>query len=295
MLHPAIRALPGGRSLLRRLRSISAASTATASAKQLLGRDAGTGEKRLVPHPPGLYHLRGMTRLSVNVDHVATLRQARRATVPDPVEFALESERAGAAGITVHLRADRRHIQDDDLKRLRRAIGTQLNLEVSLAAPMLAVAERSGADSFCLVPEHRQEITTEGGLDVCAERLRIARAVRRLQKLGATVTLFVDPDLDQIQAAADAGAHCVEIHTGPWANSRASTRERARILRAAQRAHELGLEVHAGHGLDYANVHPIASVPHVEELAIGHSIVARAVLLGFDRAVAEMVSVLRNP
>jgi pyridoxine 5-phosphate synthase len=231
-----------------------------------------------------------MVRLSVNVDHVATVRQARRAERPDPLEWALEAERAGADGITLHLRADRRHVQDRDLARLRRGIATRLNLEIGLEPGMLAVAQQSGADSFCLVPENRREVTTEGGLDVCADHRRIARGVARLARTGALVTLFLDPDLSQIQAAFDLGAGCVELHTGCYANAQGAsrTRELRRLARAARVAAALGLEVHAGHGLDYENVGAVARLAPVEELAIGHAIVARSLLVGARAAVREM-------
>lgn len=237
-----------------------------------------------------------MLRLHVNVDHVATVRQARRETFPDPVAWALECERAGAEGITCHLRRDRRHIQDEDVRRLRAEIATRLNLECSLAPEMTAIALESGADAFCLVPENRQEVTTEGGLDVIAERERLARIVPELTARGGEVSLFVDPDALQLEAAAAAGAAFVELHTGAYSYSQGPERERelARLVSAAERAHQLGLRVNAGHGLDYDNVLPIARLPHVEELNIGFAIVARALTTGVGEAVAAMLTLARG-
>ncbi|WP_145183270.1 pyridoxine 5'-phosphate synthase [Planctomycetes bacterium Pla163] len=229
-------------------------------------------------------------RLHVNVDHVATVRQARRARFPDPTEFALACEAAGADGITVHLRKDRRHIQDDDVQALRGRIGTLLNLECSLDDEMVDLACDSGADAFCLVPENRAEVTTEGGLDVIAESARLATAVPRLGRSGGLVSLFVDPDLDQIRAAAATGAPFIELHTGRYANTVDAEREAEleRLRRAAELAHELGLRVNAGHGLDLVNVGPVARIAHLEELNIGHALVARALFVGAGGAVREM-------
>src|SRR5688572_9302999 len=214
-----------------------------------------------------------MVRLHVNVDHVATVRQARRASFPDPVAWALEAEAAGALGITCHLRQDRRHIQDEDVRRLRREIGTRLNLELSLAPEIVEFALASGADAFCLVPEHRQEVTTEGGLDVAREEMRLAEVLPALAQTGAEVSLFVDPDPAQIEAAARVDAEFVELHTGRYANARGAERstELERLRRAAVLAHDYGLRVNAGHGLDCDNVAPIAALPHVEELNIGYA------------------------
>lgn len=233
-----------------------------------------------------------MVRLHVNVDHVATVRQARRGALPDPVAWALMAEEAGAHGITCHLRQDRRHIQDADLRRLRTAVRTLLNLETSLDQEMLAIAAASGANAFCLVPENRQEITTEGGLDVRAERGRLIEAIPRLSAAGGVVSLFVDPDTDQIEVSAEVGAAFVELHTGAYANAAGAARERelARLAAAAERAHALGLRVNAGHGLDHDNVLPIARLPRVEELNIGHAIVGRALFVGVERAVREMLA-----
>lgn len=237
-----------------------------------------------------------MPRLHVNVDHVATLRQARRGRSPDPVEWALAAERAGAHGITVHLRKDRRHIQDGDVARLRERVTTLLNLESSLDEEMLGLAVSSGAEAFCLVPENRAEITTEGGLDVARERGRLAEAVPRLRESGGVVSLFVDPDPAALEGAREVGAAFVELHTGAYANARGAAREAelARLVDAARRAHELGLRVNAGHGLDYDNVAPVAALPHVEELNIGHAIVSHALHVGVARSIAEMLAAIRT-
>lgn len=237
-----------------------------------------------------------MPKLHVNIDHVATVRQARRETFPDPVEWALAAERAGAQGITCHLRKDRRHIQDDDVKRLRRRIETRLNLETSLDPEIIAIALKSGADAVCIVPENRQEISTEGGLDVRHEHKRLARAVPALAKMGAEVSLFVDPDIDQIEAAVLVGAEFIELHTGSYAHATGprKKRELARLRDAALHARAIGLRVNAGHGLDYENVRPIAALPHVEELNIGFAIVAHALTVGVRAAVHEMSVLIRK-
>ena len=240
-----------------------------------------------------------MPRLHVNVDHVATLRQARMGLEPDPVTWALQAEAAGAEGVTVHLRKDRRHIQDADVTELRRRIGTLLNLECSLDDEMLAIAEASGAEAFCLVPENRQEVTTEGGLDVRGEGARLGSAIPRLAATGGLVSLFVDPDPDQVRASADAGAAFVELHTGCYANAWAAAgeaglrdgavaAEHRRLLEAAELALEVGLRVNAGHGLNYVNVGPVVGLAGLEELNIGHSIVSRAVLTGVAEAIGTM-------
>ncbi len=232
-----------------------------------------------------------MPRLHVNVDHVATLRQARRGAKPDPVAWAREAERAGAHGITCHLRKDRRHIQDDDVRRLRASIRTLLNLETSLDPEMVALALTSGAQAVCIVPENRQEITTEGGLDVRAERGRLSEVLPRLRAAGAQASLFVDPDPDALEVAAEVGAPYVELHTGRYANAQGAERGREleRLRDAAERGKRLGLRVNAGHGLDYENVHPVARLPHVEELNIGYAIVTHALFVGVERAVREML------
>ena len=232
-----------------------------------------------------------MPRLGVNVDHVATLRQVRGVDYPDPVEAALIAERAGAEGVTVHLREDRRHIQEHDVAELRRRLRVKLNLEMAVTDAMVAVACRVRPDDACFVPERREELTTEGGLDVVRHLPRVAAAVTRLAAAGIHVALFIDPEEAQVRAAREAGATAVELHTGDYANARDATTqagELARLRSAAARAREIGLEVHAGHGLTVANVGPVAAIPEVVELNIGHSIVARAVLVGMMEAVREM-------
>ena len=235
-----------------------------------------------------------MLRLGVNVDHVATLRQARRAEVPDPVEAALLAEQAGADGITVHLREDRRHIQERDVTLMRTRLRTKLNLEMAVTPAMIAFAETLAPDDACFVPEKRAELTTEGGLNVVAQRQKISAAVERLQDRGVRVSLFVDPERSQIESSKEVGAHAVEIHTGTYCNAAETARESEReaVAAAATLARNLGLEVHAGHGLDYANVSPIASIPEIVELNIGHSIIARAVIVGIEQAVREMKQLL---
>lgn len=235
-----------------------------------------------------------MIRLGVNVDHVATIRQARRVDVPDPVEAALLAEKAGADGITVHLREDRRHIQERDVEMMRQRLGTKLNLEMAVTPAMVAFAEKLRPDDACFVPEKREELTTEGGLDVVGNKQKIVEAVRRLQERGIRVSLFIDPERSQIEASKAVGAHAVEIHTGTYCNALATERERERdaIVAAAALAHGLGLEVHGGHGLNYNNVTFIATIPEIVELNIGHSIIARAVIVGIEQAVREMKQIL---
>jgi pyridoxine 5-phosphate synthase len=235
-------------------------------------------------------------RLGVNIDHVATVRQARRAQAPDPLDAALLAEKAGADGITVHLREDRRHIQEHDVERLRRRIATKLNLEMAVTPAMVAFAEKLRPDDACFVPEKREELTTEGGLDVTAHRAKVKEAVERLQAHGIHVSLFIDPASAQIQAAREAGAHAIEIHTGTYCNAAGHGREKERqvIADAASLAQSLGLEVHGGHGLDYENVLPIATIPEIVELNIGHSVIARAVMVGIEQAVREMKELLKR-
>ena len=237
-------------------------------------------------------------RLHINVDHVATLRQARRECSPDPIAWALAAERAGAHGITCHLRKDRRHIQDADVRALRERIATLLNLETSLDPEMVALALESGAEAICIVPENRAEVTTEGGLDVLAERGRLTEAVPAFAERGALVSLFVDPEPAQLAAAAELRVPFIEIHTGTYANTPAGSSERAaelkRLVDAARVARELGLRVNLGHGLDYDNVAPVARIEGLEELNIGHAIVARAVFVGVEAAIGEMLAKLRE-
>ncbi|MBI2998239.1 MAG: pyridoxine 5'-phosphate synthase [Deltaproteobacteria bacterium] len=234
-----------------------------------------------------------MLRLGVNVDHVATLRQARRIDTPDPVQAALLAERGGADGITVHLREDRRHIQERDVELLRERVRTKLNLEMAVTEEMARLAERFRPDDACFVPERREELTTEGGLDVVAHRARVEEAAKRLQGQGIRVSLFIDPERSQIEASREAGAHGVEIHTGRYCNASGDkTRELEQVAAAVALAHRLRLEVHGGHGLNYQNVLPIARIPEIVELNIGHSIVARAVMVGMEQSVREMKALL---
>lgn len=226
-------------------------------------------------------------RFYVNIDHVATVRQARRTDEPDPLEAARLAEAAGADGITVHLREDRRHINDQDVERLRPAVHTVLNLELSIAEEIVAIAERLAPHQATLVPERREEITTEGGLDCVRHAERIAQVVRRLGQAGIRTSLFVTPDA--VEAAARLSPDAVELHTGRYAHEyRKGDRALTELVRAAAQARSLGLAVHAGHGLTYRNVRPVAAIPDIEELNIGHSVVSRAVLVGLDRAVREM-------
>ena len=237
-------------------------------------------------------------RLGVNVDHVATLRQARRTTYPDPVTAAAMAELAGAGQITIHLREDRRHIQERDLRILRETVQTLLNLEMAATQEMVKIAYEHKPDVVTLVPERREELTTEGGLDVAGQREPIAKTIKNLKDGEITVSLFIDPDLDQVRAAHKVNADRIELHTGRYCearNERERERELGRIVDAAKAAARLGMSVAAGHGLNYDNVSPIVRIEEIDELNIGHSIVARAVLVGFERAVREMVELMRNP
>ena len=234
-----------------------------------------------------------MPRLSVNIDHIATIRQARRGGEPDPVAAAVLAELAGAGGIIAHLREDRRHVQDRDLRLLREVVQTRLNMEMAATTEMQAIALELKPDISTLVPEKREELTTEGGLEVASRIAFIKDYIGPLQQAGIVVSLFVDPDEKQIAAARKAGADCVEIHTGSYANARAEKdrdREYQKIAEAATLAASLGLRVGAGHGLNYVNAGMIAAIPEVEELNIGHSIISRSALVGMDRAVREMRS-----
>ena len=236
-----------------------------------------------------------MATLSVNVDHIATIRQARRGQEPDPAHAAVLAELAGASGITVHLREDRRHIQDRDLEVLRRLVKTKLNLEMAITEDMIRIALAVKPDMATLVPERREELTTEGGLDVHRHLDAVAQAVRALREGGVVVSLFIDPDQDQVSAAARTGADLVELHTGAYAEAsehKAQQAEMARLIKTATLAKELGLRVSAGHGLNYRNVGPVAAIPEVEELNIGHSVIARSVLVGMERAVREMLAAM---
>jgi pyridoxine 5-phosphate synthase len=229
--------------------------------------------------------------LGVNIDHVATLRQVRGTDYPDPVQAAFVAEEAGAEGITIHLREDRRHIQDRDLELLLRTVRGRLNLEMAASEAMVQIAERHRPSNCCLVPERREELTTEGGLDVAGDLQRLSSVNARLKAAGIEVSLFIDPDPVQVDAAHASGAAAIELHTGSYARAKAPAvlqRELARIEQASARAQSLGLRVNAGHGLHYTNVQAIARIPAIVELNIGHAIVARSIFSGFAEAVREM-------
>ena len=232
-----------------------------------------------------------MIRLGVNIDHVATVRQARRTYEPDPVTAAALAFQGGADGITIHLREDRRHINDRDLRVLRETVPFGLNLEIATAPEILAIAVAARPDQVTLVPEKRQELTTEGGLDVVGQKANVLNAVRILKDAGIVVALFVDPNADQVRASAECGVRAIEFHTGKYADAKSADEvalELAALRNAAALAHQLGLHVHMGHGLNYINIKPVVRLPFVEELNIGHSIVARAVLFGMAQAVRDM-------
>ncbi len=237
-------------------------------------------------------------RLGVNIDHIATLRQARKTTrYPDPVEAAFLAERAGADQITMHLREDRRHIQDRDLKILRETTQTGINLEMANTQEMTKIALYLKPDSVCLVPERREEVTTEGGLDVNLHLAAIQKTTRMLKEGGIQVSLFIDPDLDQVRAVHKAGANAFEIHTGRYAdaaNDKELEREYQDILNAAKTGKKLGLKVHAGHGLHYHNIQRLLPITEIEEYNIGHSIICQAVMVGMEQAVREMVRLIKG-
>ena len=243
-------------------------------------------------------------RLGVNVDHIATLRQARYASMPDsknaepdPVAAAAMCERAGATGIVAHLRADRRHMQDRDIDRLRQNIMTKLNLEMGNTPEIVDVALRIVPDEVCLVPEKREEVTTEGGLDVVTNRKELEPTIKRLQTSGIRVSLFVDPTLEQIDSAHELGVEMVELHTGKLANAyseKIEKQELENLQAAAKAASELKLQVNAGHGINYTNIELIHKIPHLSELNIGHSIVSRAVIIGIENAVKELLGAMAD-
>ena len=238
-----------------------------------------------------------MLKLGVNVDHIATIRQARGVTEPDPVAAAMLAELAGAQGITVHLREDRRHIQDRDVELLRQTIQTRLNLEMALTDEMITFALKIVPDAVTLVPEGRHELTTEGGLDVSLLRVTLKQKIALLKQAGIVVSLFVEPELEQIKNCHRVGADYIEIHTGTYCEMRTETDKREQLQRielAVSAARKLGLGVNAGHGLNYQNVGPIVAMKGIEELNIGHSIVARAALVGMERAVREMLALLKG-
>jgi len=237
-----------------------------------------------MPHPDPIL-------LGVNIDHVATLRQSRGTRYPEPLQAALLAEQAGADGITLHLREDRRHIQERDVEMLIDMLQTRMNLEMAVTEEMLAIACRIQPADCCLVPERREELTTEGGLDVAGQKTRIREACARLREAGVRVSLFIDAEPDQVAAAAEVGAPVIELHTGHYADATdesARARELQRIVQAVEQGHELGLQVNAGHGLHYHNVSEIAAIPGVRELNIGHAIIARAIFTGLEEAVREM-------
>jgi len=232
--------------------------------------------------------------LGLNIDHVATLRQARRGKEPEPVQAALVAEMAGADSITLHLREDRRHIQDFDVRTLKGLLKTRMNLEMAVTDEMLRIASEVRPDDCCFVPEKRQEVTTEGGLDVAGQEARMMEATGRLVEQGIKVSLFIDPERRQVEAAARIGAPAIELHTGAYAEAAGAARatELQRLLECARLGAGLGLEVHAGHGLNYHNVQPVAAIAEIVELNIGHAIVARALFDGLEKAVRDMKALM---
>jgi pyridoxine 5-phosphate synthase len=237
-----------------------------------------------------------MAKLAVNVDHVATIREARKINEPDPVTAAALAELAGAEGIVVHLREDRRHIKQRDVYILRQTVKTSLNLEMAATEEMVKIALDINPNIATLVPERREELTTEGGLDIISQKEKIKGATKQLQKEHIKVSLFIDPDPNQIETASNMRVEMVELHTGRYceAKGNAKTEELNRLLSSIKYAHDLGLIVKAGHGLNYINIKPLAQIKEIYEFSIGHSIVARAVLVGFERAVQEMIEILRS-
>ena len=236
-------------------------------------------------------------KLGVNIDHVATVRQARGTIEPDPVTAAALAELGGADGITVHLREDRRHIQDRDVELLRQTVKTRLNLEMAATEEMVAIALRLRPDCVTLVPEKRQELTTEGGLDVCGQRELLEPKIALLRQSGILVSLFVDPDAGQIEASQQIGADYIEIHTGSYCEAvtvQARRAELNKIGAAIHQGHRIGLGINAGHGLNYQNIRPVVALGGIEEYNIGHSIISRAVLVGLERAVREMAALVRG-
>lgn len=244
-----------------------------------------------------------MTKLGVNIDHIATIRQARQALEPDPVAAAILAELAGADGITVHLRSDRRHIRDGDVRRLRETVTTRLNLEMSATPEMVRLAADLHPDQATLVPEREEEITTEGGLDILVNPESIEAAIQQLEAAGIQVSLFIDPELDQVDAAADLGASMIELNTRAYSEATPKSpdlagdifrRELTKVVQASERGRKKGLKVLAGHGLTYRNVRPVSAIPEIEELNIGHNIIARAALVGLERAVREMLRAMNG-
>ena len=238
-----------------------------------------------------------MASLGINLDHIATVRQARRTVEPDPVNLALLAELGGADGITVHLREDRRHIQDRDVELLRGTVRSRLNLEMAATAEMVAIALAIKPDMVTLVPEKREEVTTEGGLDVMAQEAMLQQQISQLQGAGIPVSLFVDPELQQLKASHRSGARWVELHTGSYAEAewKQQPLELARLIEGTTQARQLGLRVNAGHGLTYQNVEPIAAIDGMEELNIGHTVMARAMAVGLQEAVRQMKELVTSP
>ncbi len=238
-----------------------------------------------------------MSKLSVNVDHVATLRQARRGQQPDPVAAAILAELAGADGIIVHLREDRRHIQERDLEILRQVVKTHLNLEMANTEEIMQIALRVKPDMVTFVPERREELTTEGGLDVEGNKEALQKSIKKLKEAGIATSLFIDPELRQVRASKKIGAEFIEIHTGRYSEASdelARAEEFKRIVAAIRLGHRLGLRIKIGHGLDYLNVLPFTNIPEIEDFSIGHSIISRAVLVGIERAVREMKEIIKQ-
>lgn len=235
-------------------------------------------------------------RLGVNIDHIASLRQLRKGNYPDPLEAARIVEGAGADGIVAHLREDRRHINDEDLKRLKKAVTTHLNLEMSINPQIVSIAVKTKPDQATLVPEKREELTTEGGLDIISLKSRVKNTVNKLKSGGITVSLFIEPNIYQVETAKSINADAVELHTGKYASATGAekTKELKQIIKAAEHAKKIGLSVFAGHGLDYKNVAPIADIPEIEELNIGYSIITRAVFVGLENAVREMLRLIES-
>ncbi|MBN1764559.1 MAG: pyridoxine 5'-phosphate synthase [Sedimentisphaerales bacterium] len=238
-----------------------------------------------------------MAQLNVNIDHIATIRQARMTNEPDPVWAAAECELGGALGITMHLREDRRHIQDRDVQLVRQTAAVKLNLEMSLAEPIVRFALKLKPDQITLVPERRQELTTEGGLDCIKQQKRLAAVVKRMRRAGIVVSAFIIPDIDQVTACRDAGCDAIELHTGMYANARTERQIALRIRdlqKARDAAWDAGLTVHAGHGLTYRNIQPIAALEGIEDFNIGHSIIARAVFVGIRQATQQMINLIEK-